>query len=189
MNILLHICCAPCAIYPIEELRLKGHRIAGFFYNPNIHPYAEYLKRMDEVKKYSSEAGLNTICSDYDIETYFQNIVHNEAPENRCLICWWLRMDKAAKFAKENGFEAFTTTLLGSPYQDQDAIKKICEDIAGKFGLKFYCGDFRKGFKEAHNKARSKGIYCQNYCGCIFSEKERFEKKPEGKKAKVSKNV
>ena len=177
MNVLLHICCAPCAIYPAEEFRKKGHRFAGFFYNPNIHPYSEYLKRKAEVEKYSKDAGFNTVYPEYDIEKYFQHTAYNEDPENRCPICWWIRLDKTARFAKENGFEAFTTTLLGSPYQDQDTIKKIGEDVAKKYGLQFYFEDFRVGFKDAHNTAKAKGIYCQNYCGCVFSEKERLEKR------------
>ena len=177
MNILLHICCAPCAIFPVESLKKKGDRIAGFFYNPNIHPYAEYLKRKSEVEKYAKESGLNVTVSDYDIENYFQHIAYNEAIRNRCPVCWWLRLEKTAKFAKENGFDAFTTTLLGSPYQDHETVKGISEEIAKSLGLKFYYEDFRIGFKNAHDKAREKGIYCQNYCGCLFSEKERVEKK------------
>ena len=180
MNILLHICCAPCAIYPVEDLGKEGHQVAGFFYNPNIHPYSEYLRRKAEVEKYAKEAGLNVIYSDYDIEDYLQHIVYNEDLKKRCSVCWWLRMEKAAVFAKDNGFEAFTTTLLGSPYQDQGTIKKLGEDVAKKLGLKFYFKDFRIGFKEAHDKARSKGMYCQNYCGCVFSEKEKLEKKGQG---------
>jgi len=185
MNILLHICCAPCSIYPIAELKAKGHRIAGYFYNPNIHPYSEYLKRKSEVDKYSKEAGLNTITGDYDLKRYFEYSACNETREDRCPVCWWMRLEKTAKFARENGFEAFTTTLLGSPYQDHDTIKSISGDIAGKAGLKFYYEDFRTGFKKSLEEAKSNGIYCQNYCGCIFSEKERLEKKsgPAGRRS------
>ena len=86
-------------------------------------------------------------------------------------------MKKAVKFAKENGFDAFTTTLLGSPYQDHDILKNICEDIAKSVDIKFYYDDFRTGFKRGQEIAKSKGIYRQNYCGCLFSEKEKLEKK------------
>ena len=86
-------------------------------------------------------------------------------------------MEKTAKFAKENNFDSFTTTLLGSPYQDQGVIKNVCEDIAKRLSLKFYYQDFRLGFKKAHETAKLKGIYCQNYCGCLFSEKEKLEKR------------
>lgn len=187
MNILLHVCCAPCAIYPVESLKKAGHQIAGFFYNPNIHPYSEYLKRKGEVEKYSKDLGLNVIYGDYDLEKYFQMVAYDGKVEDRCSECWWLRMIATAKFAKENGFEAFTTTLLVSPYQDQNTIKVIGEDVAAKCGLKFYYEDFRPGFKEAHDKARAAGLYCQNYCGCLFSEKERIEEKARKKQDKRSK--
>jgi len=177
MNILLHICCAPCAIFPIEELRKESHKLAGLFYNPNIHPYSEYLKRKSEVEKYCREIGVNMICPDYDLEDYFQKISYNEGQKNRCPACWWLRLERTAKFAKDNGFDAFTTTLLGSPHQDHDVIKSIGEDIAKRSGLKFYYKDFRLGFKAGHELAKKRGMYCQNYCGCLFSEKERLEKK------------
>ncbi len=177
MNILLHICCAPCAIYPVEILKKEGHKFAGLFYNPNIHLYSEYLKRKGEVEKHSKEESYNTIYPEYEVEKYFQYIADNENLKTRCPMCWWLRLDKAARFALENGFEAFTTTLLGSPYQDHETIKNIGEDVASKTGLRFYYKDFRVGFKGAQGIARAKGYYIQNYCGCIFSEKERIEKK------------
>ncbi len=177
MNVLLHICCAPCAIYPVEELRKEGHKIAGFFYNPNIHPYSEYTRRKEAVEACARETALNIIYGDYDIEDYFQHIVYNEAPEKRCPVCWWLRLAETAKYAKDNGFDTFTTTLLGSPYQDQDIIKAIYDDVVKSSGLKSYYKDFRPGFKKAHEIAKAKGVYCQNYCGCLFSEKERSERK------------
>lgn len=187
MNILLHICCAPCSIFPIDELRSQKHQIAGFFFNPNIQPYSEYLKRKEEVEKYSKEIGLNVIYGDYEVSKYFEYVIYNEkGMDERCPICWWLRMQAAAKFAKENGFEAFTTTLLGSPYQDHEVIKSICEDMAQHIGLKFYYKDFRPGFKDAQEKARAKGIYIQNYCGCLFSEIEKIEKKGTGGRGKGS---
>lgn len=178
MNILLHICCAPCEIYPVEKLRQDMHLVSGFFYNPNIHPCSEYLKRKEEVEKYSKECGLDVVYAGYDIEDFFQYIVYNEAmKESRCPSCWWLRMKKTAAAAKRTGFDAFTTTLLGSPYQDHAVLKEICEDVAGEAGIKFHYEDFRTGFKTAHDKAKNLGIYCQNYCGCIFSEREKMEKR------------
>lgn len=177
MNVLLHICCAPCAIYPAETLRKEGHNLAGFFYNPNIHPYSEFLKRRSEVDKWSKEAGLNVICGEYDIDGWFQRVEFSAPQDRRCPACWWMRIEKAGEFAKENGFEAFTTTLLGSPYQDRGVIKMIGDDVANRLGIKFIDADFAKGFRQAHDMARSKGMYCQNYCGCLFSERERLEKK------------
>jgi len=177
MNVLLHICCAPCEIYPVDASRKSGHTVAGFFYNPNIHPGPEYLKRKAEVEKYSKAVSLNVNYGDYDLMEYFRYIVDNEDQKLRCPACWWLRMKKTAQFARENGFDAFTTTLLGSPYQDHEVLKSICGDVAKESGIKFYYEDFRTGFKAAHDKARKSGMYCQNYCGCLFSEKERMESK------------
>jgi len=177
MNILLHTCCAPCMIFPVDELSRDGHKVAGFFYNPNIHPYSEYLKRRSEVEKYSGETDFKMLYGDYDIERYFQYMIYDEGAKSRCPKCWWLRLEKTAIFARDNGFDAFTTTLLASPYQDQDMINSIGSDIAKNTGVGFYFKDFRPGFKEAHAIARGKGIYCQNYCGCIFSERERIEAK------------
>ncbi len=180
MNILVHICCAPCAIYPVEELKKEGHKFAGFFYNPNIHLYSEFLKRRGEVERHSKEEKYNVIYPDYEAEKYFQYITDNEEHKNRCPVCWWLRLDRCAIFAAENGFEAFTTTLLSSPYQDHEVIKTIGEDIASKAGIRFYYKDFRVGFKDAQSKAKAEGYYIQNYCGCIFSEKEKLERKDRG---------
>lgn len=184
MNILLHICCAPCSIYPIEALRKEGHKVGGYFYNPNIHPYSEYLKRKAEVEKYAKETGLNVTYADYDLAEYLENICEAGAKDDRCPVCWWVRLKEAAKFAKENGFDAFTTTLLGSPYQDHDILKNICEEIAKNAEIAFHYADFRKGFNAARETAKAKGMYMQNYCGCLFSEKERIEKKAQGSKLK-----
>ena len=133
------------------------------------------------MEKYSKSAKLNVIYSDYDLEDYFQHVVYNEEALNRCPVCWWIRIKRSAKFAKENGFDAFTTTLLGSPYQDHDVLKSICCDIANSAQIKFHYDDFRVGFSKAQERAKSEGIYRQNYCGCLFSEKEKIEKKA-GKK-------
>lgn len=167
------------------ELRKEGHKIAGFFYNPNIHPYFEYLKRRSEVERYAREIELNVIYPDYGIERYLQHIVYNEAADKRCPVCWRLRAQETAKFAKENGFDVYTTTLLGSPYQDHDTVKAICADVAKNSNIGFHYKDFRPGFKKAHDEAKAKGVYCQNYCGCIFSEKEKIMAKNEKRKTKT----
>lgn len=183
MNILLHICCAPCAIYPTHEIR-RANSLCGYFYNPNIHPYSEYLRRSDSVRSWAKDAGINVIFADYGMEKYFQQVAYNEDPRNRCASCWWLRLKKTADFARENGFEAFTTTLLGSPYQDHELIKKISAELGASESLRFYYADFRKGFRKAHEEAKAKDMYLQKYCGCVFSERERIEKKCQGKNKK-----
>ena len=158
-------------------MRGSGDAVTGLFYNPNIHQYSEYIRRREAAQRYAAGAGLELIEGPYDMENYFQNTAYNEKTSSRCPVCWWLRISKTAKSASEKGFDAFTTTLLGSPYQDHDVIKNICEDVSGKSGVNFYYRDFRAGFRQAQAKAKASGIYCQNYCGCVFSEKERLVKK------------
>jgi predicted adenine nucleotide alpha hydrolase (AANH) superfamily ATPase len=165
-------------------MKKAGNEIAGYFYNPNIHPYSEYLKRKAEVEKFSKIYSVDVKYGDYELEKYFLTVSCDGKPENRCPECWWFRLVNTAKFARQNGFDAFTTTLLASPYQDQGVIKTVGEDVASKAGLRFYFEDFRPGFKSAHEEARAHGIYCQNYCGCLFSEKERVEKKGLGDRGK-----
>lgn len=176
MKLLLHTCCAPCAIYPIEQLKIKGFEVAGFFYNPNIHPFAEYKKRKQAVVDFSRKANLEVIYPEYRPAEFFQAVNMKEDSKERCVLCWSLRLKKTANAAKERGFTSFTTTLLVSPYQDQDSLKKIGNDVANEEDAEFYYEDFRPGFKKAHEEARVKGIYCQNYCGCIYSEVEMCKK-------------
>lgn len=176
MNIALHICCAPCAIVPIDQLRGEGHVLAGFYYNPNIHPYSEYLRRKEWVDTYAKSVSLHINTAGYSIDDYFQYILHDNRKSERCPACWWLRMLKTAKFAKENGFDAFTTTLLASPYQDHDTLKSICDDVASKCAIGFYYRDFRPGFSACQERAKELGMYRQNYCGCLYSEIEKIEK-------------
>ena len=150
--------------------------MSGFFYNPNIHPFAEYKKRKQAVEDFSRKANLEVIFPEYRPAEFFQAVNMKEESKERCVLCWSLRLKRTAKTAKERGFESFTTTLLVSPYQDQGALKKIGNDVANEEGAEFYDEDFRPGFKKAHEEARIKGIYTQNYCGCIYSEVTRCKK-------------
>lgn len=176
MKLLLHICCGPCALYPIK--RLAGHRfeeVVGFYYNPNIHPPSEYKKRRDALIRSGEKSGVKVLCPPYRMEEYFRKIASREDPSDRCQLCWGLRISKTADFAAKNGFDAFTTTLLISPYQDHDTVKAIAEDAARKRGLMFYYEDFRKGFRESQEEAKKEELYRQRYCGCVFSELERVK--------------
>ena len=191
MKLLLHTCCAPCVIYPASEAKNDKIDVTGFFYNPNIHPTSEYLRRKKTSEDYFELEGIKLISPEYNSGDYFfamgtphflgtsreSGVSPNEAPPGRCSACWNMRLKETAHFAKENGFDAFTTTLLGSPYQDHDVLKKICEALACEIGTQFYYKDFRVGFRRAHNEARKMCIYCQNYCGCVFSLVERQEAK------------
>ncbi len=172
MKILLHICCAPCLIYPLERLQEKGFEVTGLFYNPNIHPFSEYRKRKQAVGQLNKRLNIDIVYPQYLPQEFFRAIDHKEASPQRCLVCWRLRLAVCAQIAKDKGFEYFSTTLLVSPYQDQELLKKAGDDIAASEGVKFYYEDFRPGFRGAHKKAQAEDIYCQKYCGCIYSEIE-----------------
>lgn len=177
MKLLLHTCCAPCLIYPYEFLTKKGFDVKGYFYNPNIHPFLEYRNRRQAVEDYSKN---NNIDVYYDVEyrpqEFFQEVINNESTPGRCHLCWSLRLNKTAELAKKEGFDSFSTTLLVSPYQDIEKIRQLGEDVSKSIGIDFIFEDFRPGFRDAHKKAKESGIYCQKYCGCIFSEIERYER-------------
>jgi len=176
MKLLLHTCCAPCLIYPLEQLKKKSSEITGFFYNPNIHPFAEYKKRKQAVADFSKAADTKIIYPEYNPAEFFQEVNLKEDFPARCSICWSLRLQRTAQAAKEIGCNYFSTTLLVSPYQNQELLKKIGSDIAKEKGIDFYYEDFRPGFKKAHDEAKAKDLYCQSYCGCIYSEIERCKK-------------
>ncbi|OPY58127.1 MAG: hypothetical protein A4E55_01113 [Pelotomaculum sp. PtaU1.Bin035] len=173
MKMLLHICCGPCSIYPVQYLREKGISIYGYFYNPNIHPYTEYNRRKETLEKYAGEISLNMIFdNEYRLEEFLQGVVYREA--NRCLICYSMRLNQAARVAKKGGFDCFSTTLLVSPYQKHGLIREIGEAVGNKYDILFYYADFRPGYREATVLSKEIGMYRQQYCGCIYSEKERY---------------
>jgi predicted adenine nucleotide alpha hydrolase (AANH) superfamily ATPase len=173
LKLLLHSCCGPCSIYPIETLLSQNYDIEGLFYNPNIHPYTEYKQRMDAAKHVYNKYNLNlNVIDEYNISNFIKNCAFKES--DRCKLCYTLRLHRAAKEAKEKGFDAFTTSLLVSPYQKHEFIKQVGEEAAEQNGVNFLYFDFREGFREGQAKAREMDIYRQKYCGCIFSEEERY---------------
>ncbi len=179
MKLLMHTCCAPCSIYCIDALRKEGIEPVLYWYNPNIHPYMEYKQRRDTLKEYAKSIEVKAIFEEnYGLDEFCRNVINNL--ENRCVdYCYKVRLEQTAKYAKDNGYEAITTTLLVSPYQKHDELKNLGEKIAQKYGLKFIYRDFRVGFREGQAKARELGLYMQKYCGCIFSEEDRYKKKIE----------
>ncbi len=173
MKILLHTCCGPCSIYPVDFLREKGMDVYGYFFNPNIHPYTEFARRREALEKYAAEIDLKVIIDeDYRLEEFLQGVTHRES--RRCLICYAMRLDQTARVAKRGGFDRFSTTLLVSPYQKHELIREIGQASADKYGVPFYYEDFRTGYKAATALSRKMGMYRQQYCGCIYSEKERY---------------
>ncbi len=145
----------------------------GFFYNPNIHPYTEYRKRVDAVKEFSLRSGLEVLIREgYDLDEFLMRIVGKGA--DRCEHCYRMRLDAAAQAAREKGFTMFTTSLLYSKYQKHDMIRGVAQETAAEHRIEFYYEDFRIGWREGIVESKSMGLYRQQYCGCIYSERERY---------------
>ncbi len=173
MKILLHICCAPCAIYPLKALREKDFEVMGFFYNRNIHPYQECLRREHALKHYAEQQGLKVIYQEgYDMETFLQNVVFREP--QRCQYCYHDRLRTTAMLARRGKFDYFTSTLLQSKHQQHACIRTTGEGLGKSVGVPFYYQDFREGWQEGMEESRRMHMYRQQYCGCIYSEKDRF---------------
>lgn len=174
MKLLMHTCCAPCSVYCIDELRSRGIEPTLYWYNPNIHPYTEYMARRDCVKEYAQKINVKAVFEDeYGLDEFCKNVSGNI--NARCVnYCYLVRLRKTFEYAKENGYDTVTTTLLYSIYQKHDFIKKLMEDLSKKFEIDFLYIDFRKGFWQGHEKAIEQGLYMQKYCGCIFSEEQSF---------------
>lgn len=174
MKLLLHTCCAPCSVYCIETLRKEGIEPTLYWYNPNIHPYTEYKARRDCLIEYAKKINIKLIIEDeYGLQDFCKNTINNL--QSRCSdYCYPIRLRKTFEYAKENGYDAVSTTLLYSIYQKHDFIKYYCEKLSNEFGIQFLYRDFRVGFWEGHEEAKNAGLYMQKYCGCIFSEEMRY---------------
>jgi len=171
-RMLLHICCAPCMIYPLKKLREDNFEVGGFFFNPNIYPASEYNLRKKTVHEYANRVNCNVYFSGNDVSELF--FVGGEAAKPlRCRICWYMRLRKTAEHAKKINVYTFTTTLLVSPYQDKELIKLAGEKAARETGTNFYYEDFSVGYRDSVEISRREGLYRQKYCGCRLSLKER----------------
>lgn len=175
MKVLLHICCGPCAIWPVKNLRKDGMDVMGFFYRHNIHPYTECLKRQETLQNYADQINLRMIYQEgYEPEGFIQNVVYREA--DRCRYCYHDRLRSTAMLARRGKFDCFSTTLLYSKFQNHELVKTIGASIGKSVGVPFFYQDFREGWKEGVETSKQLGMYRQQYCGCIYSEKERFFK-------------
>jgi predicted adenine nucleotide alpha hydrolase (AANH) superfamily ATPase len=175
MKVLLHVCCANCAIYPIKTMREEGLEVMGFFYRHNIHPYTECLKRQEALQTYAEKINLKVIYQEgYDLEGFIQNIVYRES--DRCNYCYHDRLRSTALLAKRGKFDYFSSTLLYSKHQQHELIRTMGESIGKSVGVPFLYQDYREGWKEGIECSKQMGLYRQHYCGCIYSEKERFFK-------------
>lgn len=208
MKILLHICCANCALYPVQMFRKEGHDINGCWFNPNIHPLQEFTLRLESLKKLSDGLRFEMVyINEYNPAEFFKmfdaggshlisvndltgleslsslndNVEKNSEsfppPPERCKSCYSLRLEKTAEQARKHGFDAFSTSLLISPYQDFEQILRTGKKLADTYNVLFYYRDFRQYFREAMSCAGKLGLYRQKYCGCIFSKEEGTKKK------------
>ena len=177
MRLLLHTCCGPCTIFPLRTLRAAGHQVTGFFYNHNIHPYQEYQRRLSAVREMAALESLPLIERDeYDLEGFLSEVAAN--PAKRCAYCYASRLQATAEAAARHGFEAFSSSLLYSRYQKHEEIKTLGEQAGINYGVQFHYQDFRPGWQEGIRLSKEMGLYRQQYCGCIYSEKERYLPRP-----------
>jgi len=167
VRLLLHACCGPCATYPVKHLQESGIDFATYYFNPNIHPLKEHLERGVSLKKLAEQKEFDLIYSTEYAQADWDNII-GDLP-NRCTLCYQMRLEETARQAKLRGFDAFSTTLLISPYQEHERIKKLAREIAEDFDIEFYYMDFRPFFREGQGLARKAALYMQKYCGCICS--------------------
>ena len=182
MKLLLHTCCAPCSTQCVESLAEEEIKPYLFWYNPNIHPFTEYRSRRDTLYVFALEKMLQLFTDDeYGLRSFIKNVTllesqskESESGFDRCLFCYRTRLERTARMAVERSFDAFSTTLLISPYQNHSAIKEIGEQVANEFSVDFLYRDFRPRFHVGQKQARNAGYYMQKYCGCIYSEEERY---------------
>lgn len=190
LHILLHVCCSNCALYPVKVMRSEGHDCHAFWFNPNIHPEEEYGLRLDSFTQLTRAWDINvSSVEEYRPEEYFGMFASDSPPfPERCTLCYRLRLEKTAEHASRKGFDAFSTTLLISPYQDFDRIASLGRELSDKYQTDFYLEDFRPYFRDAIALSKDMGLYRQKYCGCIFSrnEKRRIgEKSEKGRKSPI----
>ena len=174
-GLLLHHCCAPCSVSIVNRLK-DNFDLQGFWFNPNVHPAEENLKRKNSVLELAAENNIALHCGpEYPENDWIEKA--RAYGMDRCRFCYSVRMKETAKRAKSLGLEMFSTTLLSSPYQKHEIIKETAIEAARSEGVEFYYEDFRPYFYEGRNKARLLGFYMQQYCGCSFSKQEREAEK------------
>ena len=173
MTLLVHICCGPCATATVDHLRDEGHDLRGFFFNPNIHPFLEFRRRLTGARDLAADRGLELVEDlQYDPAGWFA--VVGSRGEERCAACIGLRLRRTAALAAAEQCDAFTTSLAISPWQDHDAIQTGGRDAAAECGVEFLYEDLRPLYRASRRLAREIGLYRQQYCGCLLSEWERY---------------
>ncbi len=181
MKVLLHACCGPCSIAPLQGLKEEGHEVRGAFINPNIHPYTEWDRRRTTCEEHFALVGTPLLpVGSYDLKPWLREVAYREA--QRCRYCYYSRLYNTALVAKKGRFEAFTSTLLFSKFQNHELIRELGESVESETGVRFLYRDWRDRWADGVAESKRLGMYRQQYCGCIYSEEERFA--PRGKKAK-----
>lgn len=184
-TLMLHSCCAPCSSYVLEYLA-EFFSITVVYYNPNIYPEAEFYKREEEQRRLIEELPaknrITLLKQPYDDREFYdavKGLEHIKEGGERCFACYRLRLERAAQLAKEQGFDYFTTTLTLSPLKNSQIINRIAEEVAEQYGVAHLPSDFKKreGYKRSIELSREYGLYRQDYCGCVFSQREREEQK------------
>ncbi len=171
--VLVHCCCAHCSAYSIKHWQQQGYNASALWYNPNIHPYSEHQKRLEAMQAFSKQLDFPLIeIKGYDITRYFRAINGDEA--ERCRHCFRLRLQKTAEIALEKGFSAFSSSLLISPHQKHELLAEIGSEIAAKTGIEFLYADLRKRYSDSRHITKPLELYRQQYCGCLYSEWERY---------------
>ncbi len=176
-SVLIHCCCAHCAAYTVDYWRQQGHEASGFWYNPNIHPFMEHQHRLEAMQSLAREMKLTlTVADGYEMTEYFRRVAGNEHEPERCRRCFDLRLSRTAEAARQAGFSAFTTTLLISPHQKHDLVRDVAGRIADQTGVQFLYADLRKRYSDSRHMTKPFDLYRQQYCGCIYSEWERYSR-------------
>ena len=178
-RILLHTCCGPCAAYPVKRLRDQEFEVSAFWYNPNVQPFCEHERRREALGQLAAAVNLPVLdAPGYELVPFLRAVCGHEAFGERCRICYRLRLERTAQVAREQGHDAFTTTLLISIHQDEGAIREVGEQVGSEAGVPFHYERFRCGWGERGRLASEHGLYRQDYCGCIYSEWERRRGNP-----------
>jgi predicted adenine nucleotide alpha hydrolase (AANH) superfamily ATPase len=178
MDILLHSCCAPCTIIPVQTLSAEGYKTTAYFNNPNIHPFREFKRRLQTLQEYAGSISLPLLVNDrYGLRNFLDRV--NFRGTDRCADCYFIRLEQTVLVAKQRGFAGFSSTLLYSKYQKHEKIIEICNHLAQLYRISFIYFDFRTGWENGIKLSKELEMYRQPYCGCIFSEQERYDKKLE----------
>ena len=185
MKLLMHMCCGPCSCYPVERLRSEGVEPIGYFFNPNIHPYEEWRRRLSAARSFAEKVGLELIVDNrYGLREFLSRvlplvndedtILNADGHHARCRVCYAWRLCSTAEYAAKHGFDAFTSTLLYSRHQNHELLRSMGESFARQHGIEFRYEDWREGWQRGIDLSVELGLYRQNYCGCVLSEEERF---------------